>query len=181
MGLKGRKRRLKNLKPRVESFDNFLWNKAEGRPESVPRNVIGEGTHKRLIKKRVGWHGRRAKQMEGDLLRLFEKRGRKPEKYVVVKVGFHAETGIQEYFSRPSIASLSLFLQGKTAGLTKRDFLLCRQFLGKYPVSAEGLEAAKKELFSDLADIGEIAQIPSNTVVVGRLKDGKFRFALVDV
>lgn len=191
MGLKGRKRRLESFGRRAISFWKAV-NKGTGFEEKTldSRAVkIGKGPHKRLIFKTKRSDLRYAKQDYNELSQYYRRRGSQPKKFVLVEI-LH-KGNVQEFFHRPSLHSLSIFLGSsemelKKAQLTRDSALLCKQFANQHrQISLQKLEEAIEELKRDYnaAITDSIAESlsPDNVIVLGQNRDGRLRLAIVDV
>lgn len=187
MGLKGRKRRLKNFGQRARAF---VKNAGKAGASSVVVRErkpleVGANENKRLVLKNNPRHIGRAKIDEAGLIGFLEKKKIVPKTYAIVKVAASPELGVQEYFHRPSLRSLIDFIGHKDARIISRspeDMRLCKQFLNQHKgITLERLNEAWVEFSSHLRQAKILFQIESNIIVVGQNRDGKLRLALVDV
>ncbi len=188
MVVRGRKRRTANFRERAKAFVADA-EKGKGSRLAIRDKKgldIGTGKHKRLVLKKSIGHVRRAKIDQARFIKFLKDSKIEPKNYSLVKVASHSMFGVQEYFHRPSLYSLSLFLEGKGKKLGflegKQDALLCKQFLGKHKdLKHADVMRASNELFRHLRQANILFQIEANIIVVGRARDGKLRLAMVDV
>jgi len=187
MALKGRKRRLKNFKKRAEDFAKSV-EKGTGSKLAIRDRKpldVGIGKHKRLVLKRIG-HVKRAKIDQARFIKFLKENKIEPKTYSITRVASHSKLGVQEYFHRPSLNALNLFLGGgknkASSIMQKGDAMLCKQFLNMHKdIALLDVRRASKEFFGHLRQANLLFQIEQNIIVVGRAKDGKLRLAIVDV
>ena len=188
MGLKGRARRLRNFLQRARAFERdsfeqkgFNVQKRDGR-----RLTVGVGKHRRLVQKNVSRQANVATVYAEKLFVFLKTNNISPKYYKLERLAFDPETGVQEYFNRPSALSLIHFLNAKENQLRqvlgKTDANLCKKFMGEFPkVTLEKIDKAKEELFEHLKGVTEYPQVESNILVIGQTRNGKLRLAIVDV
>jgi len=200
MGIKGRKRRLRNFQQRAKDFaagcrkrTGYKTLELDGKPLSV-----GAGKHRRLVGKFSDndmLEGQRRQEMLQSYLR-----GHKivPQNYELVQpasalIGAEAKKiislpfGVQEFFHRPNLLVLRAFFWGKQVragrlrALSKEEFLLCKQLVNQYKaVTAQKVEAAAQEIEARFSGAGTYVAM-QNLVVVGITRQGRLRLAIVDV
>ncbi len=189
MPIKGLRKRLKSFRNRAKAFAADV-EKGKGAKMVLRQGKsmeVGLGKHKRLVLKRKLGHMRRAKIDQSRFIKFLAANGIKPKHYSFVRINSNSKLGVQEYFHRPSIASLVDYLEHKAAKSTryfkgKEDAVLCKQFANQHKnVTVESLERASDEILKHLREADVLFQIPSNIIVVGTARDGKLRFAMVDV
>ena len=211
-----RARRLRNFGIRAEAFIGNIIKDGVGKQVKLDGcNVkIGTGQHRRLIIKN---HPSETRMAESKYIKMAAAVAINPPKhFVLVPVKSANHGAVQEYFNRPSVASLTNYftyrrmLEGKqpfylpkflgedekksyiewfeksskdllktkkSALLSVEDALRCKKFLGEYKSAREeSLVAAINEFESALGGFNH-----ANIVVLGMQKDGKFRFAVVDL
>lgn len=190
MGLKGRKRRLKNFKQRA--FD-FVGDEAFGIGyRRIIRDrkemQVGTGKHKRLISK-ISKHMSnvipRIRKIEEELL----SKKSATESYEIVRAHANTDFAVQEYFNRPSISELLEFFKMKKLKLKKSSYLtqetglMCKSFANRHKgITIEKLEKASAELRNDIKSTSFTGIVNSgNVIVLGQNRDGKIRLAIIDL
>ena len=181
MGLKGRKRRLKNFEKRATAFVKDLNNdkgyKLIDRDDRI--TAIGVGKHKRLVKKKSALEAADAIHYSRKLVSYLNKKKIVSKSYQLVIARLDSKTGVQEYFNRPSFELLVNFKWGRVCEKENAD--LCRKLFGDFPgITWEKLREAETELLKHLKKIDHWPDV-SNIIVVGQTRDGKLRLALVDI
>jgi len=150
--------------------------------------LVGTGQHKRLIAKRWPLDLRVANEAYSVLMHSFGDFGN-PKLFVLVKPACSYETGIQEYFEKPSVAELVDFLEAKksrlpSSYLKREQALICKRFTN-HPlnkgISLEKLRAALGELKDCCAKVSIGKMFEHNIIVLGQNMDGRIRLAMVDV
>jgi len=188
MGYRGRKSRLKNFKQRAEAFYKAIThNESAGRSvrRSLRQIIIGRKKHKGLVLKRNPDHLEVARAVEGGLLIYYSWKKIVPNHYVLVPV--HTKGRVQEYFNKPSAMMLKYYLQDPAMResikkFNPEDYFLCKQFSNQpqnKPINTETLKAAMEELQQHF-EKSHTEVDHSNIIVLGRLKDGRIRLAIVD-
>jgi len=150
--------------------------------------LVGTGQHKRLTAKRHPLELQFANEVYSKLMHSFRHFGN-PKLFVLVKPACSYETGIQEYFEKPSVAELINFLEAKkshspSSYLKRKQALICKRFTN-HPlnkgISLEKLRAALDELKDSCAKVSLGKLFGHNIIVLGQNMDGKIRLALIDV
>ena len=193
MGIKGRKRRLRNFPQRAEALEKDI-KRGRGFETSKHdfRNLrVGVGKHKRLAKKKMSSkHSKLAANISNELSIYLKKNRIIPESYELVMLSFDPKTHIQEYLNRPSIFLLDSFLSCKKKGVKefksprkKHELDCCKKLLGEFPkITLDKIHKAVEELNKHLTKIyNQIGIAKSNFVVVGQTMNGKIRLAIVDI
>ncbi len=193
MGLAGRRRRLRNFDLRAKQFKNAVERTPLTTSKEIIRDTrrarVGTGQHKRLILKNTLPHAKIADKLTRILLSDFQVNSIKPKNFVLVQPRL-SENGVQEYFNKPSILSLSNYLSNpdfKGDPMNRKtDYFLCKQFVNQKQnrgITTKQIAETMEEFNSKLDDIhdgwGRI--LPSNLIVLGKTKEGKLRIALVDI
>ncbi len=200
---KGRQRRLKHFDKRAEAFARDLERgKGYKQAELDGRSVrIGAGQHKRLIKKRWSKDLDRLRSLHSKLKTYLQKQNITQQHYSLVQVRDTIVRGIavQEYFHKPSLYALTIFLKMKkdgrksAKGLNRETELLCRQFMGQHKgITLKKIEQAGEELRGHLLKVfkGSPAEIfyhtilNRNLIILGqntKKQDKRIRIAIVDV
>jgi len=199
MGIKGRKRRLKNFDSRAKAFEvdiakNHVFDGVKNvcRKWSLGLGHLGIGKHRRL---RYKTSDKRelyfASEAQSQLLTLIKSGELKPKNYVLAEVASNSKLGVQEYFHRPSLEALRIFLEAKAKDkkprwMSKTDYFLCKRLLGQYKKTGQKIDLAKvKETEKEFLDHLEKhtwfkMYFSSNVIVLGLTKNGELRLALVD-
>ncbi len=144
MGIKPRRRRLRNFEQRAKAFvktglkreatrEVIFWNK---------RFVVGTGEHRRLIAKEKTSHLKTAMKTQKLLLDLIKQGKIVPMNYVLEEAKGAVVDGIpvQEFFHAPSLRGLGEFLLVKETGkgtlvssfLSKDDKLMCKKMAAQH-------------------------------------------------
>lgn len=180
MGLKGRARRIKNFGNRAKAFqrDSQKLQRSEIKFFDTKGVVVGTGQNKRLILKKRD-HLSSTKYWEQKYLDMIKNGTVILEYCELVPVVSDVNTGVQEYFNKPSLYSLREFLASREGrkmpeGLSKDDFLRCRQFANQH----RGINLSK--ILEVTEECGKF-WLDRNIIVLGQNNAGKVRIALVDV
>ncbi len=197
MGLKGRKRRLRNFDGRAEALANSLTSKKPGVRKTQRDNRlirIGIGQHKGLAIKRHKNSITTALKYQSILKKYLTDNNINPKFYKFVQVKASPELLVQEYFNKPSLGSLLYFFSVRKIKkfsysvilLNKESWFLCKSFANQNKgITREKVLQAEKELRNHLSEtsFGIFARIiiPSNILVLGQTKEGKIKLALVDI
>ena len=197
MGLKGRKRRLRNFDGRAEALANSLTSKKPGVRKTQRDNRlirIGIGQHKGLAIKRHKNGITTALKYQSILKKYLTDNNINPKFYKFVQVKASPELLVQEYFNKPSLGSLLYFFSVRKIKkfsysvilLNKESWFLCKSFANQNKgITREKVLQAEKELRNHLSEtsFGIFARIiiPSNILVLGQTKEGKIKLALVDI
>lgn len=190
MGFRGRKRRLSNFEQRARDFVRDLKRGRGFREVSSGGKIIrvGMGKHKRLVQKK---HKRALNTGERDLLIYLAKEEITPECYELVPVPGVVVEGVpvQEYFHKPSVYRLQVFLYAKEKGqrlsdlsdFSRHEFDLCKRFLkDNKDLTLAKLNLALQELNTHMSESGKGPSLSSNYIVLGQTDDGRIRIAMVD-
>ncbi|MFH1126183.1 MAG: hypothetical protein V1703_03580 [Candidatus Altiarchaeota archaeon] len=207
MGIKTRHKRLEHFEERAGAFYEDVKELGEGEAyRKVKRDgkaiLVGVGKHERLCLKRNPRHVQWAQDLQNLLLKSARSGLIRPEHYELVAIGGSADTGVQEYFHKPSMYQLKRYLEIKkdesSLGrplritefsqmaddqyLTREDVLLCRQFMKQFTgVTLEKLENAGVEFDENLFTAGFRGVMQwANIIVLGQNRDGRIRLALAD-
>jgi len=208
MGIRTRRKRLEHFEQRADAFDLALMEGVEGVDHRhVERDkdiIVGSGQHRRLMMKRSPRHLEFVGRDYEILLDYYQKKGVKPKHYALERVKFSENTGVMEYFNTPSVDELNNYLKlrevekerGKpftlpeaidAAGefdLTRDEWFICKRFSKQNPgITLEKLGNAFDELHGHIREsIGsDVNIVGSNILVLGQMKDGKIKLAIVDV
>lgn len=189
--MKGRLARLKNFGARARSFQKDLQKgvgfrrvEREGRSSQPQTIIVGTGMHRRLTKKNKPGELDRAEYIVSSLRQYLSSSRLTPSHYVLVDAKSDRQTGVQEYFNRPSIAELENFLtKGEKYVPTREEEQICRKFLGENRGVTSGmLGNAAGEVMRHISRALDHSYIPrpSNFIVLGVDRQKRLRLALVD-
>jgi len=190
MGYKGRKARLKNFQQRADSFFRAMLKPLEKNSTRVNRDnrqiLIGTGVNKRLIVKASPDHALIAKNCETKLISFLKTKNIIPRTYTLSPVILDSSGRVQEYFHKPSLAALVRYVSSKTwaSHVSSEDYKLCKQFFGQKQnkgITFDVLEQTKKEYLGHFSAANLPAIWVQNIIVLGKLKDGRLRLAIVDI
>ncbi|GEM_PF-1960530 len=209
MGIKGRKRRLRNFKERARAFTADVVKRTGRGYKRLEFDgkelLVGAGKNRRLIGKGSNIYehlleGQRRQEMLQQYLRI---RQIVPKNYGLVRPAsalidpniknrLQFTYGVQEFFHRPNLLALEDFLRLKQTGFrnkgeylqhwmrSKEEYFLCKRLMNQHKViTKQKVEDAAQEIGSHLWGAG-IDIALQNLVVVGVTRQGRLRLAIVD-
>ncbi len=214
----GRQRRLLNFEERALAFHRDLQRNQGSK--TIYREIghtgsgllVGVGRHKRLVFKTNPFHARQAREIHNDLAYHFLERGYGSVSYKLLNPRFVAVgTGVvQEYFNKPTLSELSVYLAMKRRKeqaerklsrplnvaearelaarfmmMGKESHLRCKQFLNdplNKGVDLPQIREVERELQQD-ADYLRWPIKPDNVIVLGKTREKDYvrmRIAIID-
>ena len=138
MGYKGRKSRLKNFWENAENIMNSFMGGKTTAPVRRSGRWIRKGTEGRRIVVKDADHLQKTLLKNDTLRQRISEAEIKPKYFDVIhpkgRVFLKSEWGVQEYFNKPNISQILLYLESrenkrKIHSFTKDEYLLVKQFM----------------------------------------------------
>ena len=195
MGYRGRKRRLKNFWENAENIMNSFMGGKTTKPVRRSGRWIRKGTEGRRVVVKGGDHLTKTLLKNDMLKERIKDSEKKPEYFTVIhpkgRVFMKKEWGVQEYFNKPNILQIRLYLELKrnsktsSRGFTEEEYLMVKQFMNNRVnrgITSEKIDEAYNELRRWTRDARDDALLhPHNVLIQGINRDGKIRLTIIDV